>query len=786
MKLSIVHKFSTTAVLLVILSIALVGWVFYSKTTEVLVKESLQSISQELINASARVREHIASQNEDVLFLADMPPIQGMLRTQNKEQYDYKDKSTYNQWVKRQQQIFITMLKSKPHYLSIRFIDASGYEKIVVARQGSEIVALNNESLQIKSQRNYFKDSIKLTKGAVYLSEINLHRDYGKVTFPHQGVLRSSSPVYNDVTGKVAGILLITADIEHQLNAIRNDIQDRSIKIYITNDKGDYLLHPDTSKIYGFDLGKRYQIQEDIPDLEKLYSSDDKVIEYILRPRDKDSQFVINFSKIYFDPNKPSRFIAVGITQRYSSIVKKQAEILSDVLLITVLLILVSGILAIVFSNHLSRPLKQMTLAIDDYMHHRESDIVMPSHHNDEIGVLARSYELLIENVENANFKLKELNESLEVRVADRIAKLDISERRQRSIVENMVDGLITIDEIGEVLSFNSAAIKLFGYHVDEVIGRNIKMLMPEQYKSEHDLYLRNYKQSSIKKIIGIGREVEGLRKDGSTFPLELAVSEMTVNGDKIFTGVVRDITERNQMDKMKNEFISTVSHELRTPLTSIRGSLSLLLNGTIGDLSESVKGMLNIASSNTERLLLIINDILDMQKIESGQMNFNFTKVNLKKLIEQAIIEHAEYGRLHDVTFVMKNIINDAYVLADKDRLMQVFGNLLSNAAKFSTKGSAVDISVYKEKDDRFRISVTDYGVGIAKDFQSKLFERFTQSDSSDTRSKGGTGLGLSISKMIIEKHNGLIGFVSKEGIGSTFYIELSEINDEFESSNL
>lgn len=786
MKFSIVHKFSLTAVLLVIFSVSMVGWVFYSKTTELLVIDELEHISISISNAGTRVRQHITAQNEDVLFLASMPPIQGILRSQNKAHYDQQDKSTYQQWVKRQQSIFLTMLKNKPDYLTLRFIDKNGQEKIVVSRDGKKTIALSTEQLQNKAHRTYVKETLKLPKGSVYLSEINLNREHGKISKPHREVLRSSAPVYNEVSGEVAGLLLITAEIGHELRAIQDDVKSIGNVIYITNDRGGYLLHPDASKGYGFDLGKHYRIQEDIPQLAKLYLPNNKELVSILLPKDIGGEHVINFTKIPFDPNNPKRFIAVGITELYSEIIAKQTGVLNNVVVIALLLTFVATLLAILFSYRLSRPIKQITRVMDDYSHGRETKAIMPIYQNDEIGLLAKSYQALISQVNEAQLNLKSVNKNLETRVIERTHDLEVSEMRQRSIVENIVDGLITIDEKGHIESFNPAAVKLFGYQPDEVIGNNIKMLMPDSYRSEHDAYLEHYNQTGEKKIIGIGREVEGKRKDGSIFPLELSVSEMLVSGEKLFTGVVRDITERRQMDKMKNEFISTVSHELRTPLTSIRGSLGLLISGTVGELPESANEMLKIASNNTERLLLLINDILDIQKIESGKMTFKFESVDLKSFIERAIIEHAEYGKQHGVTFVLSNMVEDVRVYADKYRLMQVMGNLLSNAAKFSHEGDNVEISVASHQGDRLRISVTDYGAGIPEEFQPKLFDRFTQSDSSDTRAKGGTGLGLSIIKVIMEEHGGLVDFISKEGIGSTFYIELPELVGEVNSAEL
>jgi len=907
MKISIVHKLSITTVALVLFSIAIVSWVFYSKTSAVLVDETLDDISISIRNAGIRIQDHIEVQNEDVLFLAGMPPIQGILRAKNKARYDQSDKSTYQQWVKRQQSIFIEMLKTKPEYLKLRFIDKNGQEQIVVGREGDEIVALSGEQLQNKAHRKYFIETLKLSKGSVYLSEINLNREHGKVSEPYAEVLRSSAPVYNDVTGEVAGILLITAEVGHELREIQNELQSVSSNIYITNDHGGYLLHPDSNKTYGFDLGKHYRIQEEIPLLAKLFLPDNKDDNIILQPKDIGGKDVINFTKIHFDIVHPERFITIGIAELYSSITAKQAGVLTDVIWITLVLAIIVTLLAILFSFRLSRPIKQITQAVDDFTHERETNAIMPIHLNDEVGVLAHSFDSMIVQIEEAQLSLKDANKNLESRVAERTLALEVSEARQRAVLETVADAIITISDKGLITGFNPAAEKTFGYTTAEVIGNNVSFLLPKEERQAHEAYTDNSKLNASR-IINERRDLEGLRKDGSIFPLELNVAPMNIEGERGFVGILRDITERNsaeqeirrfkttldetmdcvfmfepdtlkffyvnagamnqvgysseemldktafdikpefdekrfreaiapmiageesiinfetlhehkdghtipvevflqyiapfgesprfvaivrditerkQMDKMKNEFISTVSHELRTPLTSIRGSLGLLSSGTVGELPESANDMLKIASNNTERLLLLINDILDIQKIESGKMSFKFESIDLPSFIEQAITDHAEYGKQHGVTFVFENVLEGVRVFADKDRLMQVMGNLLSNAAKFSNDGDNVEISVASHQSDRLRISVTDYGAGIPEEFQPKLFDRFTQSDSSDTRTKGGTGLGLSIVKVIIEKHGGLIDFISKEGIGSTFYIELPELMGEVKAAD-
>ena len=367
----------------------------------------------------------------------------------------------------------------------------------------------------------------------------------------------------------------------------------------------------------------------------------------------------------------------------------------------------------------------------------------------------------------------------------------DISERKQAeqalrdregrisAILENVVDGIITIDAQGSIEALNPAAERIFGYSEGEVQGKNVKLLMPEPYQSQHDGYLQNYLGGGERKVIGIGREVEGLRKDGSIFPMELSVSEMEVNGERMFTGIVRDITERKKVELMKSEFISTVSHELRTPLTSIRGALGLVL-GKAGELlPPKPKRMLEMAERNSERLTFLINDILDLEKIEAGRLQFECSNLDLLVLAYRAVEDNEGYARQHNVKLRVESRLTSAPVYADAHRLLQVFANSISNAIKYSPTNGEVVVRI-APYGDMYRASMIDQGAGIPDEFRHKIFQRFAQADSSDTREKGGSGLGLSISKAIVDRMNGDIGFSSKLGKGSCFYFDLPKLRGE------
>jgi len=348
-----------------------------------------------------------------------------------------------------------------------------------------------------------------------------------------------------------------------------------------------------------------------------------------------------------------------------------------------------------------------------------------------------------------------------------------------QSILDHAVDGIITIDEKGAVQSFNPAAERIFGYGAQEVIGRNVKILMPEPYHSEHDGYLARYAQTGVKRIIGQGREVEGRRKDGSTFPMDLAVSHVARQGQPLFVGLVRDITERKRVDRMKSEFVSTVSHELRTPLTSIGGALGLVCGGALGPVGEQAKSMLDIAYKNSQRLTLLINDLLDMEKLVAGKMRFDLQEQALMPLVEQAMESMRAYADQYRVRLVLSGRADGVRVRVDAGRLQQVLGNFLSNAAKFSPPDAQVEVAV-RQQDGEVRVAVLDHGQGIPEEFKARIFQKFSQADASDTRQKGGTGLGLAISKELMEQMGGRMGFESQPGQGACFYFELPSADSE------
>jgi len=356
----------------------------------------------------------------------------------------------------------------------------------------------------------------------------------------------------------------------------------------------------------------------------------------------------------------------------------------------------------------------------------------------------------------------------------------DITERKMaqeeigrfKNVLDNTLDMIFMFDpESLRIVYLNKGMEEGLGYSRDELLGMEayeIKPLMPEQVFRSHIAPLISGDRQWL------SYETMHRRKDGSDVPVEEFLQMVRQkDGQGLFVAVARDLTERRRVDKLKSEFISTVSHELRTPMTSIRGSLGLVMGGVAGELPAQAKSMVEIAYNNSERLVRLINDILDMDKIESGKMRLDIRTVELLPLLEQSLEANRAYGEQFGVKFLLCGGDEGIRVRVDSDRLLQVMANLMSNAAKFSPSGGEVEISV-AAGEKNVRVAVKDHGPGIPQEFRERIFRKFSQADSSDTRRKGGTGLGLSICKALVERMNGGIGFTSKEGDGSTFFFDL------------
>jgi len=423
-----------------------------------------------------------------------------------------------------------------------------------------------------------------------------------------------------------------------------------------------------------------------------------------------------------------------------------------------------------------SRPLSAMARAVQsisrgDY----HSPLTKPA--NDEIGQLNHAVDRMRGNLET------------------RERELIRSERRLAAIISNSVDGIITIDQQGRINDFNGAAEKIFGYDENEVRGRNVRLLIPEPHRSNHDRYLKNYLTSGERKIIGRGREVNAMRKEGTIFPIWLSLGEVPDAEERLFVASVSDMTERKKAEdelrlakeaaatanRAKSEFLANMSHEIRTPLNSVIG-FSHLLNSLVEDRTQ--KQYLNAIVTSGQSLLRLINDILDLSKIEAGRLELQVEPVNIAGVL-------AEIRQIFSVRVMEKELAFQIEIeetippslWLDETRIRQVLLNLVGNAVKFTDKGH-VKLTAHHTPSTRdvskidLVLAVADTGIGIPPNQIETIFESFRQQDGQSNRRYGGTGLGLAISRRLVEMMNGSIEVTSVWGEGSAFTVILKNIS--------
>ncbi len=314
--------------------------------------------------------------------------------------------------------------------------------------------------------------------------------------------------------------------------------------------------------------------------------------------------------------------------------------------------------------------------------------------------------------------ELLKVNESLQHELAERKhtqAALQISQARLAGILDIADSAIISIDCQQHITLFNQGAEKIFGYTAAEVLGQPLDILLPDQATQIHRQHIQNFAESPIQSYrIGDRREISGRRKDGSEFPAEASISKLNLGQEILFTVFLQDITERKQIDRLKDEFVSMVSHELRTPLTSIHGSLGMLASGLLKADSDQGQRLLHIATDSTDRLVRLVNDILDIERIKSGRVKLDKTLCNVSDLITAASDIVQPLADTAGVTLSLSSL--PIHVWADRDRIVQTLTNLLSNAIKFSQCGSVVEL--------RVEIGNGEWGVGSGKVIQNSKFK--------------------------------------------------------------
>lgn len=356
-----------------------------------------------------------------------------------------------------------------------------------------------------------------------------------------------------------------------------------------------------------------------------------------------------------------------------------------------------------------------------------------------------------------------------DITIAEEARKATLLSEQRLSTLYNQAPVAIILNDFadGRFIDCNPEFVRMIGYSADEILRIRYMDLTPPEYAESDNRELQN--------LLSTGRygpyEKQYIHKDGHLIPILLnGVLIETPSGDQQIWAFIQDITERKHIEQMKNEFVSAVSHELRTPLTAISGSLGLIVSGMLGELPINMKNMLGIAHKNAQRLTLLINDLLDMEKLLAGKMAFDMQEQALLPILELSLESNRAYADTFGIGLALQAEVKDIRVRIDAQRLQQILANFISNAVKFSPAGGQVELRL-SQQGEQVSIAVVDHGPGVSEEFRTRIFQKFSQADSSDSRQRGGTGLGLAISKAFVERMHGRIGFDSEPGKGATFY---------------
>ncbi len=716
----------------------LIGWLSYTQSRQVQIDTFRTELNGEAQIVGLRISEMLGDMIEDARIISASDSITDYIALSTSQ--GPVNPAVLANLKRRIEYTFSSVLKVNADYSQIRIIrtDAHGQELVRVDKRNDQIAIIPPARLQSKAQEPYFQIVQEMGPDDAAFSEVSLNRENGEVSIPVTPTIRAFIPIMHS-DGRQFGAIAINANIESRLRELFAHLPPRH-GFALVDGSGNYFLSGTESGSGNWVMAHDAEAPPAMINWlenkaeQQSHFADDHYFEYV--------------PATHSSPVKGFEFGVVSSAPRSAAPVSVSPLLLADKIAFATIAVLISVGLAFFYVKHMTRPLNVMAREIGAWSN-KEANLKLPINAKDEIGELARSFNRLVNGLRQEEVKLS-------------------------SIIENVNDALIVIRENGLIEKVNPACSRIFGYSEEELLGRNVSMLMPEYERRHHHSYLSNYKKTGKKKIIGVGREIECRASNGNEFPADLSVSEFEYQGQRYFCGIIRDITERRQMDRMRDEFVSTVNHELRTPLSSVYGAICILHEKSLYQLDFQGRRLVDIAMVASNQLSRLVDDILDLEKIAHGKLEFSFETRDLLSLTQDIVDNHQPLALQNNVSLRVEAKMGNSTVRVDPYRFHQALANLLSNACKFAPARDEVLIIISILNDNIARVSVQDNGPGIPDDFQPRVFEKFAQADGSNTRSPGSSGLGLAITKALVEGMGGEVAFRSSPSTGTVFHIDM------------
>ena len=742
--ISFPNQLALTTAAVVAVAVFVMSLVYTNQAISVTEELTVEHLDKEARLLALHFKEAHAQMHRDALFLSRTPPIEGIIRSARSGGQDPLDGSTMVLWRQRLGRIFVSHMGLRPSYTQLRYIGLNdqGRELVRVNRALGGPVVVAEERLQQKLGEPYIAASLELKPGEVHYSEVTCNREHGRDLEECVPTTRVVVPVFAE-GGELFGFIVINAQYEQLLADVFKQMAPEGT-VCVMNQSGDYMLYERrgakaTLHMRGADLAPF--------GMERLLGDATQV-------GVEDKEALVRTVRIDLEEAKTRRFFFLTLAAPRDVLLAKIGAIQRWTVMVGLLVLLIGCALVWWVAQQVSRPLMKMTRQLRRRGAGAES-IDLPLERDDEVGELALAFDAAFKQVQAA------------ARSEERLKK------RMLSIIHSAPDGIISIDPQGRVVLFNPACELIFGYRAEEVVGQNVKMLMPALYRSEHDGYLSRYRETGEKHIINQRREVEGLRRDGSTFPMYLNVSEVVLDGEPMFTAVIQDITERKQMEEAlvrSNEelesFASAASHDLRSPLRGVK----VLATWLGEDLKE------HMDEEHQENMELLINRVERMERLLSDLLEY--ARVGSQKILESGEQLSAE-ALVRDVVATLSppegfEVVLDASLGGVELHRMpayQVFHNLINNAIKHHPdKGQGqVRVQLSTGAQGEVVFAVKDNGAGIPPRHHARVFEMLQTLRPRDEVE--GSGMGLALVKKIVEKQGGELGVESSPGEGATFW---------------
>lgn len=730
----------------------LVGLAGDYKLREVTVDAALDSLGNEARLMGLRFRKEYEEMQTHAVVVARTPPIQGLMRSMAHSGRDPYDGSSTTQWRMRLSTIFESIMTASPHYTQMRYISAAdgAPELVRVNRADDGFERVLPGDLQWKGKEPYVIEGLKLAQGEAYFSNVTFNREHGRVDAASTPTLRIATPVHAP-DGSLFGLIVINADFEKFLVRAFEQIAPE-YETYVIDPSFGYMVAAPGMRT-------RLEIFDDLGAAPVLAGLDLYRTDGAFKSIGVASEFAAYRASIDLPASAQGGALSVVVRRPLSELLAPSDHARTTTLFVVLALTVAATIAAVVMTGTLLLPLTKITERLT--MRDTGADSLgLPVERHDEIGELARAFER----------KARQLRRS---------------ELHAKDVVDTATDGIITIDHHGVVQTYNAACRRIFGFSAEEMIGKNVSKLMPASLADVHDDNIRRYQDTGEKKIIGIGRELEGRRKNGTLFPMELSIAETTIDGRTVFTGIVRDISERKILEAEKERLIEKLeesnaelesfayvaSHDLKAPLRAIDNTSSWLAE----DLAEALDGEnlenMEFLRSRVQRMDKLLDDLLEYSRV-GRKLDARYSEAVEGARLMEDVISLQNAPDSFDIT------VSSSFSSISLDRmpLQQIMHNLVSNALKHHDRTDGrIEIDV-KDLGAAYGFTVKDDGPGIPAQFHEQIFNMFQTLQPRDKVE--GSGMGLAIVKKLVSQRNGAIRVESKEGAGTTFFVTWPKAN--------